>query len=68
MNINEAIAQLERAKELGETDIVFAYWKASALDMDGFADWPAVAEYVEEIMDWSSTHDKITDIIAEYLR
>jgi hypothetical protein len=65
MNINEAIRQLELAKAEGHTDIVFAYWDFHAFDMEKNPDWSAIAEWIEENMDWSEAHDQMVYIIKE---
>ena len=65
MSIDEAIELLHQAKINGHTDVVFAYWDKHALDMEDNPDWPAIAEWIEEHMDWSSAHDRMTEIIKE---
>lgn len=62
MHIDEAIRQLQEAKAKGRQHIVFAYWGCELFDMPEGGYWPAVAEAVEDRMDWSQCYDEMFEI------
>ena len=60
MSIDDAIKNLEAAKANGVKDIVLAYWNAEAFQMkEDDEEWAALAEYLEDQMDWSHTHEDL---------
>ena len=64
MTIDDAIKNLEQAKAKGTKAIVLAYWDASMFQMQDDSKWEAIAEHVEDQMDWSSTHDDLRFLIS----
>lgn len=65
MKIEDAIAQLIEEKNNGTKSIILAYWKADTFDRKDDYQWESDTEYVENEMDWSRAHDRMTDIIQE---
>ncbi len=63
MTIDEAIDNLKSAKEQGKKNIILAWWDSSMFDRKDDKDWEVDASRVEDEMDWSSTHDDISDIL-----
>lgn len=63
MNIDRAIEILTLLKNKGETDIILAAWTAERFGLSGNDSWPALAEKVEQEMDWSATHDCMWEIM-----
>ena len=61
MNITEAIRILNEAKDQGTQHIIFAFWESNMFDRPDDYAWAADAEYVEDNMDWSYAHDRISD-------
>lgn len=64
--------KVSQAKKLLDTlndddDIVVAWWEHDAFDDIPTDKWADVCERVEEVMDWSHTHDDMAYIIKEYL-
>jgi hypothetical protein len=60
MSIDDAIKQLQDAKESGVRHIVLAYWEADMFDREDDDSWAACAQRMEDI-DWSMTHDMLSD-------
>ncbi len=59
MTIEDAIKNLEAAKERGIKHIVFAYWDAAAFEMEEGEEWAGTADYLEDQMDWAHTHEDL---------
>ena len=66
MTIEEAIRELENARDTGVKSILLAYWEASAFGMNDDENWEATSEYLGHKMDWSHTHDDIQYHINNY--
>lgn len=67
MNIDKAIELLTLFKNKGETDIILAAWTAGTFGLQNNSKWPALAEMVEESMDWSHVHGYMNDMIEDEL-
>lgn len=65
MTIDEAIKNLQNAKERGVKSIVLAYWESDGFGLPDDQNWQAIAELVEDQMDWSHTHEDINTIIQD---
>jgi hypothetical protein len=65
MTIDQAIRELQEARERGVRSIIFAYWEAQMFGLDDNRDWEAAAEQAEGGMDWSSTHENLSEIISD---
>lgn len=64
--------KVSQAKKLLDTlndddDIVVAWWEHDAFDDIPTDKWANACYHVEEVMDWSHTHDDMANIIKEYL-
>lgn len=65
MKIEDAIKQLQAAKNRGTKSIIFAYWEADMFEREDDWAWESDAETVEDRMDWSYAHDQMSSIIEE---
>lgn len=65
MTIDEAIENLKDAKTRGVKSIIMAWWDALEFSRQDDEAWEADAARVEDEMDWSSTHDKITEMLED---
>jgi hypothetical protein len=65
MTIDEAIDNLKSAKEQGVKNIVLAWWAADMFGRKDDENWEHDSGLIEEKMDWSSTHDQITEMLEE---
>ena len=59
MTIEEAIENLQAAKARGTKHIVLAYWEAGAFLMKESDEWGDLADFLEDQMDWSCTHEDL---------
>jgi hypothetical protein len=59
MSIEEAIKNLEQARDAGVKHIVLAYWEADSFDMQDDEEWAAATDFIDNKMDWSATHEDI---------
>lgn len=67
MTIDDAIAALKQAKKEGQKAGVFAWWFASDFDRQDDELWLSDTEHVEDVMDWSATHEQIEYVIDEFI-
>jgi hypothetical protein len=65
MHIKEAIKLLKQEQKKGTENIIFAYWDSSSFDRKDDEDWAIDAEHVESEIDWSRTHELMSDIMSE---
>jgi hypothetical protein len=63
MTIDEAIHNLNQAKEKGVGNIVLAWWEADAFGHKDDEKWAAICDEVERKMDWSHAHDDIAEAV-----
>jgi hypothetical protein len=63
MTIDKAIELLQAEKAAGGKNIIAAWWLADQFQRADDDVWAADAEAVEDKMDWSATHDNISDIL-----
>lgn len=63
MTVDEAIKSLKEAKKGGAKNIIMAYWQADAFGMKDDDNWAEVCDLVCDKMDWSHTHDDLTENI-----
>ena len=61
MTIDEAIENLQSGKKEGVKNIVLAWWSAADFDRNDNDDWADAAATVEHKMDWSNTHNQLSD-------
>lgn len=66
MTIDEAIEMLKREKAGGTKNIVFAYWTSDMFEKEDDDSWGAEAEYIEDQMDWSASHDDMQNLLDNY--
>lgn len=67
MTIDDAIKMLTRCKEDGVKSIILAFWEAESFDLSDDDTWEGVSESVEDNMDWSYTHDRLSEILNEVI-
>jgi len=65
MTIDDAIKNLEAAKNSGVKSVILAWWSADTFGRDDDKKWKTDSEWVEYRMDWSYAHDQITDILND---
>ena len=63
MKIEDAIKQLKQRKDQGVKSIVLAYWEADMFDQKDNDKWEDIASIIEDQMDWSMTHDQMSQIL-----
>lgn len=63
MTIDEAIKNLKTAKESGTKNIILAWWGAEMFDREDDKLWQYDSERVEQKMDWSMTHETLSDML-----
>jgi hypothetical protein len=68
MDIRIAITGLQELQKAGVKHVVMAAWDARSFDLqEDDKEWPHLANAAELEMDWSSTHDQLSEIIAQEL-
>lgn len=65
MSIDEAIEFLQRERESGTQHIILAFWKAEEFRLVDDITWGRTADYVHDKMDWSSTSDRLAELVEE---
>jgi hypothetical protein len=65
MTIDDAIKMLTDSKEAGVKSIILAFWTAEGFDLPNDDNWECASESVEDRMDWSHTHDHLSDLLKE---
>ena len=63
MTIDYAIKMLTELKEEGAKSIILAFWTAEGFDLPDDKTWEAASESVEDGMDWSYTHDCLSELL-----
>ena len=63
MTIDDAIKMLTKCKEEGAKSIILAFWEAESFDLPDDETWEAASESVEDGMDWSYTHDCLSELL-----
>jgi hypothetical protein len=66
MTIEEAIENLEAARQRGVKSVILAYWEADQFQREDNEEWEHAAELVERKMDWSGTHDDLAMTLDLY--
>jgi hypothetical protein len=59
MTIDEAIKLLESEKAAGVKSIIAAWWSADMFSRNDDEEWQGDAEFIEQKMDWASTHEDL---------
>ena len=68
MDIKIAIQALQELQKAGVKHVVMSAWDARSFDLqEDDKEWPYLAVAAELEMDWSATHDKLSEIIAQEL-
>lgn len=68
MDIKIAIETLQQLQKAGVQHVVMAAWDARSFDLqENDKNWPYLANAAELEMDWSATHDRLSEIIAQEL-
>jgi len=65
MTIDDAIKMLTKRKRDGVKSIIFSFWTAESFDLPDDNTWECVSESVEDTMDWSTTHDRMSELLNE---
>ena len=65
MKIDDAIKQLQEAKDEGTQNIIFTYWCSDNLDRPNDATWAAICDKMDYGMDWSDASDQLSSRILE---
>ena len=71
MTIENAILQLEEAKQAGVRNVILAWWEAGAFPLPDNQprkddeDWAAVCDIIEHEMDWANAHESMATIIDQ---
>lgn len=65
MTIDDAIQQLQEAKARGVKSVVLAWWVAEEFGMPDDDKWGELTDHMDQ-MDWSSTHDRLMEILNEW--
>lgn len=65
MTIDDAIKNLQDAKESGVKNIILAWWDAGMFHRPDDESWAHDAELVDRKMDWSMTHQDIDSLLQE---
>lgn len=63
MTIDEAIKNLEQAKQSGVKNIIIAWWEADAFGYSDDDQWAAICDSIDHKIDWSNAHDDISETI-----
>ena len=63
MTIDDAIKQLNKAKNEGIKNIIFAWWDSSQFDRPDDDTWASICDTMDDRMDWSNAHDQMSDRI-----
>lgn len=59
MTIEEAIKNLQEAKEAGKKNIVIAWWDSESFGQEDNEDWAYLCDMADRKMDWSNAHDDL---------
>ena len=68
MTIDEAIELLEAEKAAGVKSIIAAWWCADMFNRADDEEWQYDAEFIEQKMDWSSTHEDLQYMLNSIVR
>ena len=68
MKVRELIDALQRDYD-PEDALVVAFWDREYFDTSDLTpeQWVDVADYLGSEMDWSRTHERLSDLLADYL-
>ena len=65
MTIDDAIKQLNEAKNEGTKNIIFAWWGSEQFDRPDDDTWASICDSMDDRMDWSNTSDQMSDRILD---
>jgi hypothetical protein len=65
LKVKDAIAQLQKYLD-PEDDIILAWWAQDMFDEVHEDEWPAVAQHIEDRMDWSYAHDTMVQMANDW--
>jgi len=65
MTIDDAIKMLTKRKRDGVKSIIFSFWTAESFDLPDDETWEDASESVEDNMDWSYTHDRLSELLKK---
>lgn len=68
MTIDDAIKMLTESKEAGVKSIILAFWEAESFELSDDDIWESVSGSIEDNMDWSYTHDCLSEILNEEIK
>lgn len=63
MTIDEAIKNLQDAKNAGKQNIIIAWWDNVAFGHKDDTYWAELCDAVDRKMDWSNTHDDLVSFL-----
>jgi hypothetical protein len=68
MTIDQAIAQLQHAKDDGIRTVFLAWWDADFFDCTEDGDWDQVVDHLESEFDWSIVNNELERSIDNIIR
>jgi hypothetical protein len=66
MNIDDAIHTLQEVKKNGTKNLIIAWWDSECFNRKEGKDWKSICNFVDNNMDWSSTHEGVDETIRYY--